>query len=76
MLLHLLLESKILKKEDDNYSYVVHTTEPNSINRLYFTNTDNNFKKDKFGMFNYSVFADEKFGKKKWVIGNIWGLSK
>jgi integrative and conjugative element protein (TIGR02256 family) len=64
----------IYKKEDDNYAYLVHTTEQNCINRLYFTNTKNNFKKDSFGTFSFAIFSDDKIGKKRFSIKKLFRL--
>lgn len=67
-------EYYIFKKEDDNYAYLIHTTESNRIDKLYFTNTHNNFKKDTFGTFSFSIFTDEKIGKKKFPVKKIFRL--
>lgn len=67
-------EYYIFNKEDDNYAYLIHTTENGRIDKLYFTNTHNNFKKDTFGTFSFSIFTDEKFGKKKLPIKKIFRL--
>jgi ubiquitin-protein ligase len=64
----------ILKKEDENYTYLIHTTEIGCINKLYFTNTKNNFSKNSFGTFNFSIFSDEKYGKKKLPIKKLFRL--
>lgn len=65
----------IYKKEDDNYVYLIHTTESDCINKLYFTNTKNNFDKNSFGTFNFSIYSDEKYGKKNFPIKKIFRLS-
>ena len=67
-------EYYIFKKEDDNYAYLIHTTESGRIDKLYFTNTHNNFKKNTFGTFSFSIFTNEKFGKKKFPIKKIFRL--
>jgi integrative and conjugative element protein (TIGR02256 family) len=64
----------ILKKEDENYTYLIHTTEIGCINKLYFTKTKNNFSKNSFGTFNFSIFSDEKYGKKKLPINKLFRL--
>lgn len=64
----------IYKKEDDNYSYLIHTTEQDCYNILYFTNTINNFKKNSFGIFNYSIFSDEKIGEKSFPVKKVFRL--
>lgn len=64
----------IYKKEDDNYAYLIHNTESSCINKLYFTNTKNNFKKNSFGTFNFSLYSDEKYGKKKFPINKLFRL--
>ena len=64
----------IYKKEDDNYIYLIHTTESSSLNKLYFTNTSNNFNKNSFGTFDYSVFAEDKIGDKKFPLKKIFRL--
>jgi integrative and conjugative element protein (TIGR02256 family) len=64
----------IYKKEDDNYAYLIHTTESGCINKLYFTNTKNNFHKNSFGTFRFSIFSDEKFGKKKFPVKKLFRL--
>ena len=64
----------VLKKEDDNYTYLMHTTEIGCVNKLYFTNTKNNFSKNSFGTFNFSIYSDEKFGKKKFPIKKLFRL--
>ncbi|WP_346882169.1 ThiF family adenylyltransferase [uncultured Algibacter sp.] len=67
-------EYYIFKKEDDNYAYLIHTIESGRIDKLYFTNTHNNFKKDTFGIFNYSIFSDEKYGDSKLPIKKLFRL--
>lgn len=67
-------EYYIFNKEDDNYTYLIHTIESGRIDKLYFTNTYNNFKKDTFGTFSFSIFRDEKFGKKKFSIKKMFRL--
>ena len=64
----------ILKKDDDDFSYLIHRTEPKCINRLYFTNTNNNFKKNLYGTFNYSIFSNEKFGDGKYSVKKLFRL--
>lgn len=64
----------ILNKEDDNYAYLIHTIEKGRIDRLYFTNIQNNFKKHAFGLFNYSIFSDEKFGDSKFPVKKLFRL--
>ncbi|MEH1007957.1 ThiF family adenylyltransferase [Winogradskyella sp. ECml5-4] len=64
----------IYKKEDDNYSYLIHNTESDRIDKLYFTNTVNNFRKNTFGTFRYSIFSDERFGIKKFAIKKLFRL--
>jgi len=64
----------IYKKEDDNYSYLIHNTESDRIDKLYFTNTVNNFRKNTFGTFSYSIFSDERFGTKKFAIKKLFRL--
>ncbi|WP_430908046.1 ThiF family adenylyltransferase [Maribacter sp. 2-571] len=61
-------------KEDDNYAYLIHNTEDNYINQLYFTNTKTNFKKDSYGTFSYSIFSDEKFGDQKLSVRKFFRL--
>lgn len=55
----------ICKKEDDNYTYLIHKTEPNKSSTLYFSDNDKKFKKSEFGVFQYSDFnsfeTTEKF---------------
>ena len=64
----------IYKKEDDNYAYLIHTTESGCINKLYFTNTINNFLKNSYGTFSFAVFSDEKHGKKKFPVKKLFRL--
>jgi integrative and conjugative element protein (TIGR02256 family) len=64
----------IFKKEDDNYAYLIHNTESGCINKLYFTNTKNNFKKNSFGIFRFSIFSDEKIGEKKFPVKKMFRL--
>lgn len=64
----------VLKKEDDNYTYLIHTTEIGCVNKLYFTNTKNNFSKDSFGTFDFTIYSDEKFEKKKFPIKKLFRL--
>ncbi|NIJ46583.1 integrative and conjugative element protein (TIGR02256 family) [Wenyingzhuangia heitensis] len=64
----------IYKKEDDNYTYLIHKTESGCINKLYFTNTKNNFPKNSFGTFRFSIFSDEKFGEKKLPVKKLFRL--
>jgi len=64
----------IYKKEDDNYAYLIHNTESGCINKLYFTNTKNNFSKNSFGTFRFSIFSDEKFGDKKFPVKKMFRL--
>ncbi len=64
----------IYKIEDDNYAYLIHKTESGCINKLYFTNTKNNFKKNSFGTFSFSIFSDEKIGKKKFPVKKLFRL--
>lgn len=64
----------ILKKEDDNYSYLIHKTESDCVNKLYFTNTKNNFSKNSFGTFNYFIFSDDKLGEKKFSVKKLFRL--
>ncbi|MEN8185510.1 MAG: ThiF family adenylyltransferase [Bacteroidota bacterium] len=64
----------IFNKEDDNYDYLVHTSERGRIDKLYFTNTENNFAKNSFGIFNYSIFSDEKYGDSKLPIKKMFRL--
>jgi len=64
----------ILKREDDNYAYLIHQTEQKCINKLYFTNIKNNFKKHVFGSFSYSVFSDEKIGETKFPVKKLFRL--
>jgi len=64
----------ILKKEDENYAYLIHNIESGCINKLYFTNTKSNFSKNSFGTFNYSIFSDEKFGEKKFTVKKLFRL--
>lgn len=65
----------IFNKEDENYAYLIHNTERGRIDKLYFTNTNNNFKKNTFGIFDYSIFSDEKYGKSKLPIKKLFRLS-
>lgn len=67
-------EYYILGKEDENYSYLVHTTEKGRIDRLYFTNIKNNFDKHKFGTFDYSIYSDDKYGKTKFPVKKLFRL--
>lgn len=67
-------EYYIFNKEDDNYAYLIHTTESGRVDKLYFTNTLNNFKKHNFGIFNYSIFSDEKYGDSKFPIKKLFRL--
>jgi integrative and conjugative element protein (TIGR02256 family) len=46
----------ICKKEDDNYTYLIHKTESNKSSTLYFSDNEKKFKKDDFGTFQYSNF--------------------
>ena len=64
----------IFNKEDDNYAYLIHTTERGRIDKLYFTNVHNNFKKHSFGLFNYSIFSDEKYGTSKFPVKKMFRL--
>ncbi|MDY7396979.1 ThiF family adenylyltransferase [Aureibaculum sp. 2210JD6-5] len=64
----------IFNKEDDNYAYLIHTYERGNFDRLYFTNTENNFAKNSFGIFNYSIFHDEKYGAPKLPIKKLFRL--
>jgi len=64
----------IYKKEDDNYAYLIHTTESSCMNKLYFTNTKNNFHKNSFGTFRFSIFSDEKFGENKFPVKKLFRL--
>jgi integrative and conjugative element protein (TIGR02256 family) len=64
----------IYKKEDENYAYLIHNTESDRIDKLYFTNTTNNFGKNTFGTFSYSLFSDEKLGKKKFPLKKLFRL--
>ncbi|WP_179319962.1 ThiF family adenylyltransferase [Winogradskyella helgolandensis] len=64
----------IYKKEDDNYSYLIHDTESDRIDKLYITNTVNNFRKNTFGTFRYSIFSDERFGTEKFAIKKLFRL--
>jgi len=68
-------EYYIYKKEDDNYDYLIHTTEKGCVNKLYFTNTKNNFRKNSFGTFNFSIFSDEKHGKEKIPVKKLFRLA-
>lgn len=65
----------IFNKEDDNYAYLIHITERGRIDKLYFTNVHNNFKKHSFGLFNYSIFSDEKYGSSKMPVKKMFRLS-
>ncbi len=62
----------ILKKEDENFTYLIHTNEPEGIHKLYFTNTRNNLKRHSFGTFTYSIFSDEKIGEKKLPVKKLF----
>jgi integrative and conjugative element protein (TIGR02256 family) len=64
----------IFKKEDENYTYLIHQTEQNCINKLYYTNTKTNFKKHEYGAFSYSIFSDEKIGEKKFPVKKLFRL--
>lgn len=64
----------LFNKEDDNYAYLIHTTESGRIDKLYFTNIHNNLKKHSFGVFNYSIFSDEKYGESKFPIKKLFRL--
>lgn len=64
----------IYKKEDENYSYLIHNTESERIDKLYFTNTTNNFNKNTFGTFSYSIFSNEKMGNKKFPVKKLFRL--
>ncbi|MBW8244228.1 ThiF family adenylyltransferase [Muricauda oceani] len=64
----------IIGKQDENYSYLVHTTEKGKVNRLYFTNTENKFDKNSFGEFDYSIFTDEKYGDSKIPVKKFFRL--
>jgi len=44
----------ICKKEDDNYTYLIHNTEIDKSSTLYFSDNEKKFKKDEFGTFQYS----------------------
>jgi len=64
----------INRKEEDNYTYLIHDTEEGRIDRLYFTNTYNDFKKGAFGGFKYSIFSNERVGEKKIPVKKMFRL--
>ena len=64
----------IFNKEDDNYAYLIHTTERGRVDKLYFTNTNNNFEKNQFGIFNYSIYSDDKYGDAKIPVKKLFRL--
>ncbi|MCF4101578.1 ThiF family adenylyltransferase [Gillisia sp. M10.2A] len=64
----------IFDKEDDDYTYIIPDTEIGRLDKLYFTNTNSNFKKNKFGIFDYSIFSSEEYGKKKFPVKKLFRL--
>ena len=55
----------ICKKEDENYTYLIHNTEINISSTLYFSDNEKTFSKGDFGTFQYSNFNDLKLGDGK-----------
>jgi integrative and conjugative element protein (TIGR02256 family) len=51
----------ICKKEDDNYTYLIHNTEKNKSSTIYFSDNDKKFRKDDFGVFQFSNFTNNYF---------------
>ena len=64
----------IFDKEDDDYAYIIHDTELGRLDKLYFTNTKTKFKKNEFGVFDYSIFSSEDYGKNKIPVKKIFRL--
>ncbi len=56
-------EYYILKKIDEQYSYLIHFTGGNDI-ILSYTNNSKRFKKDEFGLFRYSISPNARQGIK------------
>lgn len=54
----------ISKKEDDNYTYLIHDLEFSKISTLYFADNDKKFRKDDFGTFQYANFSNDNFETK------------
>ena len=50
----------ICKKEDDNYTYLIHNTEKGKSSTLYFSDNEKKFQKDDFGVFQYSNFTNNE----------------
>jgi integrative and conjugative element protein (TIGR02256 family) len=50
----------ICKKEDDNYTYLIHNSEKGKSSTLYFSDNDKKFRKDDFGVFQYSNFTNNE----------------
>lgn len=50
----------ICKKEDDNYTYLIHNLESEKSSTLYFSDNDKKFRKDDFGVFQYSNFTNNE----------------
>ena len=51
----------ICKKEDDNYTYLIHNLEKGKSSTLYFSDNDKKFRKDDFGVFQYSNLTNNEF---------------
>lgn len=54
-------EYYICKKEDNNYTYLIHNSEKGKSSTLYFSDNDKKFQKDDFGVFQYSNFTNNEF---------------